>query len=97
MAAVLNMTAEETNALKQEAHDYGMIMSNDAVAAAASFEDSLSRLNGTMGGLKNRMIGDLLPGISTILDGLSDLVAGNENAGEQIENGAKSVIASASA
>lgn len=56
MAAVLNMTAEETNALKQEAHDYGMIMSNDTVAAAASFEDSLSRLNGTMGGLKNRMI-----------------------------------------
>ena len=53
-------------------------MSNEAVAASAAFEDSLTRLQGTMGGLKNRMVGELLPGITLIMDGLSDLVAGNE-------------------
>ena len=94
MAAVLNMSAEETEALKQEAHDYGMVMSNEAVAASASFEDSLSRLKGTMGGLKNRMVGELLPGISSILDGLSDLVAGNDEAGEKIKKGVTDVIGS---
>lgn len=52
MAAVLNMSAEETEALRQEAQDYGMVMSNEAVAASAAFEDSLTRLQGTMGGLK---------------------------------------------
>lgn len=92
MAAVLNMTAEETDALKQEAQDYGMVMSNDAVAASAAFEDSLTRMQGTIGGLKNRMVGELLPGITMIMDGLSDLVAGNEQAGEEITNGVTSVI-----
>ncbi len=81
MAAVLNMTAEETEALKQEANDYGMVMSNEVVAASAAFEDSLTKLTGTMSGLKNRMVGELLPGITQIMDGLSDLVAGNEEAG----------------
>lgn len=94
MAAVLNMSAEETEALKQEAHDYGMVMSNEAVAASATFEDSLTRLKGTMGGLKNRMVGELLPGITSILDGLSDIVAGNDEAGEKIKDGVSSVIGS---
>ena len=57
MAAVLNMSAEETQALIDEAHEYGMIMSNEAVAASAAFEDSLTKLNRTFGGLKNRMQG----------------------------------------
>lgn len=92
MAAVLNMTAEETEALKQEAQDYGMVMSNEAVLASAAFEDSLTRLQGTMGGLKNRMVGELLPGITMIMDGLSDLVAGKEQAGEEITSGVTSVI-----
>ena len=92
MAAVLNMSAEETQALIDEAHDYGMVMSNEAVAASATFEDSLTKLQGTMGGLKNRMVGELLPGISMIMDGLSDLVAGNEEAGEELKNGVMSVV-----
>lgn len=92
MAAVLNMTAEETEALKQEAQDYGMIMSNEAVAASAAFEDSLTKMQGTIGGLKNRMVGELLPGITMIMDGFSDLVAGNKQAGEEITNGVTSVI-----
>ena len=92
MADVLNMSAEETEALKQEAQDYGMVMSNEAVAASAAFEDSLTRLQGTMGGLKNRMVGELLPGITLIMDGLSDLVAGNEEAGEKLKSGVVSVV-----
>lgn len=92
MAAVLNMTAEDTEALKQEARDYGMIMSNEAVAASAAFEDSLTRLNNTMTGVKNGMVGELLPGITEIMDGLADLIAGNDEAGEKIESGVTSVI-----
>lgn len=92
LGAVLNMTAEETEALKREANEYGMIMSDEAVAASADFEDSLTRLSWTMGGVKKRMVGDLLPGISLVMDGLSNLVAGNEEAGEQIKDGVSSVI-----
>ena len=77
MAAVLNTSVEETERLKQEAEDYGMVMSNEAVAASAAFEDSLTRLSHTAGGLKNRMVGELLPGITQITDGLADLLAGS--------------------
>lgn len=92
MAAVLNTSAEETARLKQEAQDYGMIMSNEAVAASAAFEDSLTKLSHTAGGLKNRLIGELLPGITQITDGLTDLIAGNENAGDELKKGVSSVI-----
>ena len=92
MAAVLNMTAEDTEALKQEARDYGMVMSNEAVAASAAFEDSLTRLQRTVGGVKNKMVGELLPGITQIMDGLSDLTVGNDSVGEEIAAGVESVI-----
>lgn len=92
MAAVLNTSVEETERLKQEAEDYGMVMSNEAVAASAAFEDSLTRLSHTAGGLKNRMVGELLPGITQITDGLADLLAGNEQAAEELKNGVTSVI-----
>lgn len=97
MAAVLNTSAEDTQALKDEAKDYGMIMSNEAVAASAAFEDSLTKLNHTVSGLKNRMVGELLPGITQIMDGFSDLIAGNENAGQEIESGVSIVIESITA
>lgn len=67
MAAVFNMTVEETEALKKEALDYDMVMSNEAVAASAAFEDSLTKIKGTMSGLKSRMIGELLPGITQFI------------------------------
>jgi len=92
MAAVLNMTAADTEALKREAHDYGMVMSGEAVAASATFADSLTRLQRTLGGVKNRLTGDLLPGITQIMDGLSDLVAGADGAGDGIRSGVTSVI-----
>ena len=92
MAAVLNMTAADTEALKQEAHDYGMVMSGEAVAASATFADSLTKLQRTLGGVKNRLTGDLLPGITQIMDGLSDLVAGVDGAGDGIRSGVTSVI-----
>ena len=92
MAAVLNTSAEETERLKQEAEDYGMVMSNEAVAASAAFEDSLTKLSHTVDGLKNRMVGELLPGITQITDGFADLLAGNEQAAEELKNGVTSVI-----
>ena len=85
MAAVLNTSAEDTQALKDEAHEYGMIMSNEAVAASATFEDSLTKMNHTITGLKNNMIGALLPSITLVMDAVTDLIAGKENAGQAMD------------
>lgn len=96
MGAVLNMTAEETKALKDEANDYGMIMSDEAVAASAEFEDSLKKLDGTIAGVKNRMTGELLPGLTEVIDGFTELVNGNKDGAQQIKAGLDDVMNKAS-
>ena len=91
---LLNAGAEGIRSLMQEAEDYGMIMSNEAVAASAAFDDSMTRLSGTIDGLKSRMIADMLPALSQITDGFSGLLAGVEGADEQIESGVQALAQS---
>ena len=76
LAAVLNMTAEETEALKQEAHDYGMVMSDDAVKASAEFEDSLTKAKGSINGLKYSIAEQFLPDVTSAVQMFADVVAG---------------------
>lgn len=92
MAAVLNMTAEDTQALIDEAHEYGMIMSDEAVAASATYQDSLTRLQGTIGGLKNKFVADLLPGLIQVVDGFSDVANGSVTMEDAIDQGIENVV-----
>lgn len=94
MAAVLNMTAGETDNLRAEAYEYGMVMSDDAVAASAAFQDSLTKLNGTMSGVKTQIASSLLPGFTQVVNGFSDLVAGNDGATTAIQNGMAMILQS---
>ena len=76
LGPLLNMSKEELDALKQEAEDYGMVMSNEAVKQSAEFDDSMTRLEGTVTGLRNRLVGQLLPGITKVTDGLAKMMSG---------------------
>ena len=92
MAAVLNMTAEDTQALIDEAHEYGMVMSDESVKASADFQDSMTRMQGTMSGLKNSMIGELLPAATQVTDGLANLFKGDMSGADQMASGIQSII-----
>lgn len=92
LTPLFNETAESTEALKQTAHDLGFIMSDEAVAASADFNDALDTLQRTIGGVKNSMIGEMLPGITMIMTGFTDLVAGNKQAGEELKLGVTTVV-----
>lgn len=75
---------EGTDAIQEQlemAEAYGMVMSDEAVAASAAFEDSMTTLNMTMTGLKNRMMGEFLPSMTTVMDGLSLVVIGKTTEG----------------
>ena len=91
---LFNMTAEETAALRQEAHDYGMVMDDDAVTASAAFQDSLTKLQGALTGAKNGMLGELMPAITTLIEGFSLLVSGQEGASEKIGEGVSAILTS---
>lgn len=53
LGALLNMSAEETAAMKQEVHDLGGVLSDTAVKNAATFQDTLQNLTTAADGLKN--------------------------------------------
>ena len=81
MLPLLNQGKEGIEAMYAEAEKYGMIMSDEAVKASAAFQDSLTQLKGTMTGLKNEMIGKLLPSLTNLTSGLNEIVNGNPDQG----------------
>ena len=92
MGALLNMSAEEIEAMKQQAHDLGIVMSEEDVKAAAAFQDSLQNMQQSFAGLKNKMIAEFLPGITTIMDGLTEIFSGDSEGGvAKIKEGVASI------
>lgn len=87
LAPLLNSGADGIRELMQEAEDYGMVMSDEAVKASADFTDSMTRLNGTITGVKNRLAGQLLPSLGDLADGFSMLVNGVDGGSQLIERG----------
>ncbi|MEE0844111.1 MAG: phage tail protein, partial [Ruminococcus sp.] len=92
LTPLFNETTESTEKLKQAAHELGFVMSDEAVKASAEFNDSLDTLKRTFSGVKNNLVGELLPGFSTLLNGLSALLAGNDNAKDQIQKGTQEIV-----
>ena len=81
MGALLNTSASDIEAMKQQAHDLGIVMSEEDVKASAAFQDSLQNMSQSFAGLKNRMTAEFLPGITTIMDGLTLIFSGDAEGG----------------
>ena len=92
LGPMLNLTAEEMDALKQEAHDLGGILSEDQVKAGADFQDSLLGMQTALNGLKNNMLSEFLPSFSTVMDGLALIFSGDEGGLALIDEGVDDFI-----
>ena len=93
LGALLNTSAEDTEAMRQQVHDLGGVMSNEAVKSAAAYQDSLQNMNTAMTGLKNNMISNFLPGITTVMDGLANIFSGDYDKGmDQISEGIDNLV-----
>lgn len=92
MGALLNTSAEDIEAMRQQAHDLGIVMSEDDVKAAAAFQDSLQNLTQTFQGLKNKLMAEFMPGITDVMDGLTLIFSGDEEGGvAKIKEGIESI------
>ena len=91
LGALFNMSADETDALKQQVHDLGGIMSDDAIKAAANYQDEMQNMKTALTGVKNNIMSQFLPGISSVMTGLSKVFSGNGGV-EEIRAGLQSVI-----
>lgn len=90
MGALLNMSAEDTAALKQQLHDLGGVMDEDAVAAGAAFEDSLLNLQTAVKGIGNSMLAEFLPAMNTVMDGLALIFSGDDGGMALVQDGIQS-------
>ena len=93
MMPLLNMSSSELAEMKTQVADLGGIMSDSAVKASAGFQDSLTNMQTSLSGLKNNMMSDFLPSLSTTMDGLSNIFSGADIEGglAQIEEGIKTL------
>lgn len=91
LGALFNMSAEETEGLKQQVHDLGGVMSDDAVKAAAKYQDEMQNMQTALTGVKNNMMSQFLPGISSVMTGLSKVFSGKGGV-DEIKKGLQSII-----
>lgn len=81
LGALLNTSSEDTQKMKDTVHELGGVLSDDAVKAGANFEDNLQDMNTAITGLKNNMLGQLLPASSTVMAGLTKVFTGDTQNG----------------
>lgn len=87
MGALLNTSAEDTQAMIDTVNRLGGVMSEEGVKAAAEYQDSLQDMQTVFDGLKNNLIAEFLPSMSTVMQGVTDLASGSAEGMETIEQG----------
>lgn len=74
MEPLLNVGAEGMASMKQEAHDLGLVMSQDTVTQGAAMNDMFSKVEQSIATLKNGLVADLMPYVMDILQWVIDNV-----------------------
>ena len=74
---LLNMSADATRELKDEVNALGGVMSDQLVDQSAKFQDSQTNLQAAWDGVKNHLAENTLPGMTQIVDGLTQMLTGN--------------------
>lgn len=92
LGALLNTSAEDTEAMRQRVHELGGVMSDEAVKASAAYQDSLQDMTTAFDGLKRGLVSEFLPSITTVMDGLTNLFIGDSQGLGQIKEGISGFI-----
>ena len=93
LGALLNTSAEDTQEMRDRVHELGGVMSDDAVKAAAAYQDSLQDMQTAFSGLSRNLMGSFMPSITAVMDGLTNIFSGNFDEGiAQISDGIDEVI-----
>ena len=92
LGALLNTSAEDTQAMRDRVHELGGVMSDEAVKAAAQFQDNLQDMQTAISGIGRGLVSEFLPSMNQILAGFTALIAGEEDATEQLSAGFSSLF-----
>ena len=78
---LLNTSAEETQKLKDEVHALGGVMSDQLIDQSAKFQDAQTNLQTAWDGVKYHLAENTLPGMTQIVDGLTQMLTGDFKGG----------------
>lgn len=81
LGALLNTSAEETENMKNQVHELGGVMSDEAVKSSAAYQDSLQNLQVSMSGIRNKIFSQFLPSMVKVSDGLAKVFSGDKEGG----------------
>ena len=81
LGALLNTSAEDTEAMRKRVHELGGVMSDEAVKASANYMDSLQDMQTAFKGLKNNLFTSFMPSITKVMDGLAAIFSGDTDSG----------------
>lgn len=87
MAALLNTSAEDVAAMKEEVHSLGGVLSTESVQAAAAFQDNLQNMNTAITGIKNGILSQFIGPISTAMEGFTAIFTGESSGLEKVKQG----------
>jgi len=87
LGALLNTSAEDTQKMKDRVHELGGVMSDEAVKAAASFQDNMQDLKTAISGVGRSIMSDFLPASNTMIEGFTGIITGEEGAEEKLSTG----------
>lgn len=91
LGALLHQTAEDTDALRENAHTLGLVMSEEGVSDSAAYADALLDMQSAMTGVKNRIAADILPSFTDVVQGVTGMIIGTENADKTFSDGIDSI------
>ena len=92
LGALLNTSAEETEFMRQQVHDLGGVLSDDAVEASAAYQDSLQNVKTAIAGVKNGMTAQFMPSMIQMMNSVTQIASGNMDAVEGLEMGIDSFV-----
>lgn len=81
LGALLNMSAEETEAMKNQLSELGGLMNDEAVKASAAFQDSLLDLQTAFNGIRRTLGAEFLKPVQKAMDGITKILAGERKEG----------------
>lgn len=81
LGALLNTSAEDTQKMKDRVNELGGVMSDEAVKAAAKYQDQLQDMNTAIDGLKRNLLTGMMPAITTVMSGITNLASGKTDLG----------------
>ena len=87
LAPLLNTSAEETEAMRQQVHELGGVMSDDAVKAAAAYQDSLTNMKTAISGASRNITAQFMPALTGMMDGIAKIVSGDSSGIELLKSG----------